>query len=166
AVVATEVRKLAERSRTAAREISGLASSSVKVASRSGQLLEELVPSIRKTADLVQEVVAASTEQANGVAQMTKAMMHVDHVTQRNASSAEELSAQAEALTQLVSFFRVEGDGERGSRVQPRPGMRAPAAAHALKAMANVQGPGARAARTSTQVPLTGEDREFKRFQV
>ncbi|QRK10183.1 MCP four helix bundle domain-containing protein [Archangium violaceum] len=117
AVVATEVRKLAERSRTAAKEISELASNSMKVATHSGELLAELVPSIRKTADLVQEVVAASVEQASGVGQMNKVMGHVDQVTQRNASAseelastAEELSAQAEALSQLVSFFRV-GDG-------------------------------------------------------
>ncbi|MCY1076104.1 methyl-accepting chemotaxis protein [Archangium lansingense] len=149
AVVATEVRKLAERSRTAAKEISGLATNSVKVAMRSGQLLVELVPAIRKTADLVQEVVAVSTEQADGVVQMNKAMMHVDQVTQRNASSAEELattaeelSAQAEALTQLVSYFRVEGGYERGARMQPRPGAGgaprrpAPSTAHALQAAA------------------------------
>ena len=116
AVVATEVRKLAERSRTAAQEISGLASSSVKVATRSGQLLEEMVPSIRRTAELVQEVVAASAEQASGVTQMNKAMLQVDQVTQRTASAAEELAstseelaAQAVALQQLVSYFRLGG---------------------------------------------------------
>ncbi|WP_375770159.1 methyl-accepting chemotaxis protein [Archangium gephyra] len=170
AVVATEVRKLAERSRTAAKEISGLATSSVKVATRSGQLLEELVPAIRKTADLVQEVVAASTEQADGVAQMNKAMQHVDQVTQRNASSAEELSstaeelsAQAAALTQLVSYFRVEDGRERGARMPPRPGV---GGAHALRAAANALGPGAPAPGPTVQAPLTGEDREFKRFQV
>jgi methyl-accepting chemotaxis protein len=181
AVVATEVRKLAERSRTAAKEISALASSSVKVATRSGQLLEELVPSIRKTADLVQEVVTASTEQASGVAQMNKAMLHVDQVTQRNASSseelastAEELSAQAEALTQLVSFFRVENGGERGApRAQVRPpltggpsGVQAHSPAHGLKAAANAHGSVAPTPRSPVQTPLTGEDREFKRFQV
>jgi methyl-accepting chemotaxis protein len=179
AVVATEVRKLAERSRTAAKEISELATSSVKVATRSGHLLEELVPAIRKTANLVQEVVAASTEQANGVVQMNKAMQHVDQVTQRNASSseelattAEELSAQAEALTQLVSYFRVEDSHERDARMQPRPGVggappgRTPSTAHALKAAANAHGPVAPALRPTDPAPLTGEDHEFKRFQV
>jgi methyl-accepting chemotaxis protein len=116
AVVATEVRKLAERSQSAAKEIGDLATSSVKVAERSGQLLKDLVPGIRKTAELVQEVAAASREQSAGVSQINKAMTKVDQVTQRNASAseelastAEEMSAQAEALQDLVSFFRVAG---------------------------------------------------------
>ncbi len=115
AVVATEVRKLAERSQSAAKEIGSLASSSVKVAERSGQLLIDLVPAIRKTADLVQEVAAASREQSSGVTQINQALGQVDQVTQRNASSAEELSStaeqmasQAEALTQLMSFFKMK----------------------------------------------------------
>jgi len=125
AVVATEVRKLAERSQVASKEISGLAASSVRVAERSGQLLEELVPAIRKTADLVQEVAAASNEQASGVAQINKAMTQVDQVTQRNAagaeqlaSTAEEMASQADALQQLMAFFRVDGtEGRRPSDV-------------------------------------------------
>ncbi len=121
AVVATEVRKLAERSQTAAKEIGDLADSSVKVANRAWELLAALVPSIRKTADLVQEVAAASQEQSTGVAQINKAMSEVDQVTQRNAtwaeelaSTAQEMASQAEALQQLMGFFRTVETEERG----------------------------------------------------
>ena len=116
AVVAAEVRKLAERSQSAAQEISSLATKSVNVAERSGAILKELVPAIQKTAELVQDVAAASKEQSSGVTQINKAMSQVDTVTQRNASSAEELSstseelaAQSEQLQQLMTFFRVRG---------------------------------------------------------
>jgi methyl-accepting chemotaxis protein len=116
AVVATEVRKLAERSQTAAKDIGELASSSVDVAQRSGRLLTDLVPTIRKTADLVREVTAASIEQSGGVAQINRAMTLVDQVTQRNASAseelastAEEMSSQAEALQQTIAYFKISG---------------------------------------------------------
>ena len=127
AVVATEVRKLAERSQAASREISDMAASSVSVAERSGELLAVLVPSIRKTAELVQEVAAASAQQASGVSQINRAMGHMDQVTQQNASAAEELAStaeelagQAEALQQLVSTFRVAGMGYGGGHSAPR----------------------------------------------
>src|SRR5204862_4480358 len=122
AVVATEVRKLAERSQSSSREISALASSSVRVADRSGTLLSDLVPSIRRTAELVMDVAAASNEQAAGVAQINQSLAQVDQVTQRNASAAdelaatsEELAAQAAALQNLVSFFRIGGDHAQSS---------------------------------------------------
>ncbi len=128
AVVATEVRKLAERSQTAAQEIGGLAANSVAVAERSGELLRELVPAIKKTSELVQEVSASSREQSLGVVQINKAMSSVDTVTQRNASSAEELSstaeelaAQSEALQQLMAFFRVAGERIASASRRPSP---------------------------------------------
>ena len=120
AVVATEVRKLAERSQASSREIRALASQSVGIADRSGELLDKLVPSIRRTADLVNEVVASSNEQATGVAQINQSLAQVDQVTQRNASAAEELAAtaeemaaQAESLQALVDFFRTGGGDHR-----------------------------------------------------
>lgn len=114
AVVAGEVRNLAERCRVAAQEIGGLAASNVQIAEHSGSLLAELVPSIQKTADLVQEVAATSGEQSAGVNQINRAISQVGLVTQRNAagaeelsSTAEELASQAEALQDMISFFRV-----------------------------------------------------------
>ncbi len=122
AVVAAEVRKLAERSQIAAQEIGNLASSSVKQAERAGMLLTEMVPSIRKTSDLVQEIASASQEQSSGVAQINGAMGQLNQTTQQNASAseelaatAEELGAQANELQQTMTFFKLE-DGSRTSR--------------------------------------------------
>jgi methyl-accepting chemotaxis protein len=117
AVVAAEVRKLAERSQVAAQEIGTVASSSVELAERAGKLLDEMVPSIRKTSDLVQEITAASEEQASGVGQINSAVVQLSQTTQQNASSSEELAATAEEMSsqavqlqQLMAFFRLGGD--------------------------------------------------------
>jgi methyl-accepting chemotaxis protein len=112
AVVAAEVRKLAERSQIAAKEIGDLAGGSVKTAERAGTLIDEIVPGIGRTSDLVQEIAAASQEQSAGVGQINTAMNQMNQITQTNASSSEELAAtaeemtsQAEQLLELVSFF-------------------------------------------------------------
>jgi methyl-accepting chemotaxis protein len=116
-VVASEIRRLAEKSETSAKDIAELAGASIATAERSGQLVSQLVPRIRMTAEVSQEVAAASREQASGIAGINKAMTQVDTVTQRNASTAEELSstseelaAQASSLNQLVGFFKLEDD--------------------------------------------------------
>ena len=118
AVVAAEVRKLAERSQIAAQEIGELATGSVAMAEKAGKLLDEIVPSINKTSDLVQEITAASEEQSSGVGQINTAMSQLNQVTQKNASSSEELAAtaeemgsQAEQLQQLMAYFKVDEHG-------------------------------------------------------
>jgi methyl-accepting chemotaxis protein len=123
AVVASEVRKLAERSQVAAAEISRLTADGVIRADSAGQLLARLVPDIRKTAELVREIAAASAEQDTGSTQVNKAMQQLDQVIQQNASASEEmstgadsLSAQAEVLQSAISFFKVDGMAERSAR--------------------------------------------------
>ncbi len=140
AVVAAEVRKLAERSQKAAGEIGTLSATSVRVAEKAGELLSKIVPDIRKTAELVQEISAASAEQNTGAEQINKAVMQLDKVTEENASAseelastAEELSAQAEHLQQSMSFFidRAAEGGENRPAAKARTVRALPASATA-----------------------------------
>jgi methyl-accepting chemotaxis protein len=115
AVVAAEVRKLAERSQTAAAEISSLSASTVRTAASAGEMLLGLVPDIEKTSALVTEITVASRELATGSAQISVSIQQLDKVTQENTSAAEELSAsaselasQADALADAISFFRTD----------------------------------------------------------
>jgi methyl-accepting chemotaxis protein len=114
AVVAAEVRKLAERSQKAAGEINELSTNSVEVAEKAGTVLDSLVPNIQKTAELVQEIAAASREQDAGADQISKSIQQLDAVIQQNASASEEmastseeLSGQSEQLAEMMSFFRL-----------------------------------------------------------
>ncbi len=118
AVVAAEVRRLAERSQTAAGEINRLSASSVQIAEKAGEMLGRIVPAIQKTADLVQEINAASNEQKSGADQINKAIQQLDQVIQQNAAASEEmastsqeLTGQAEQLQKTVSFFRTDDRG-------------------------------------------------------
>ncbi|QXT37491.1 MCP four helix bundle domain-containing protein [Sphingomonas sanguinis] len=120
AVVAAEVRKLAERSQTAAAEISGMSSDTVGAATQAGEMLTRLVPDIRRTAELVAEISAACREQDIGAVQINEAIQQLDKVTQQNASASEqisstseELASQAEELQESIAYFRVDGHGHQ-----------------------------------------------------
>jgi methyl-accepting chemotaxis protein len=156
AVVAAEVRKLAERSQVAAQEIGEVASSSVELAERAGKLLDAMVPSIRKTSELVQEISAASEEQSSGVGQISSAVNQLSHTTQQNASSSEELAAtaeemsgQAEQLQETMAFFKIgaESQGAGDSRRAAPASVRAP-----------------RSTPRATAAPTRSDEPEFARF--
>ncbi len=127
AVVASEVRKLAERSQNAAAEISELSSASVEVAETAGDMLNRMLPDIQKTAELVQEISAASKEQDAGAEQINKAIQQLDQVIQQNAgaseemsSTAEELSSQAEQLQSTIAFFKLDNQGASARKGRAR----------------------------------------------
>jgi methyl-accepting chemotaxis protein len=133
AVVAAEVRRLAERSQNAAGDINRLSATSVRISEKAGELLNAIVPAIQKTADLVQEINAASSEQKNGADQINKAIQQLDQVIQQNAAAAEEMSStagdlngQAEQLQTAVAFFKTGNTGGRtdkkhGRQISSRP---------------------------------------------
>ncbi|GAB4254057.1 MAG: hypothetical protein Kow0065_00670 [Methylomicrobium sp.] len=160
-VVAAEVRKLAENSRVTALEINELATNSVRIAEEAGKSLEEVVPNIQKTADLVEEITASSEEQAQGISQINDAMSQLDQATQQNASSseqlaatAEEMSGQAEQLQQAVAFFKVDNVSTNAVHIKRSP-------------MANKPtGPKASAKPSSTRSTVApNADPDFKDFE-
>lgn len=115
AVVAAEVRKLAERSGVAAAEIMELTGTSVEVAEQAGRMLSGIVPDIQRTAELIQEISAATTEQDAGASQVSASIQQLDQVVQQNASAAEEmastseeLASQAKQLEEITSYFKMD----------------------------------------------------------
>ena len=114
AVVAVEVRKLAERSQHAAKEITELSHDSVNNADEAGKMIQQIVPDIQKTAQLIQDITVSCEEQESGANQIRQAIGALDQVTQQNSATAEEsaaaseqLSAQAQSLQELVSRFKI-----------------------------------------------------------
>jgi len=115
AVVAAEVRSLAVRSLLAAKEINEITTKSVDIALRTNELFTDIVPLIQRTSSLVQEIAAASSEQSNGITQISSAIQTLNIVTQQNAasseelaSSSEEIASQSEALVDAISYFKVK----------------------------------------------------------
>lgn len=137
AVVASEVRKLAERSQGAAAEISALSSDSVKIAQEAGSMLGKLVPDIKKTAELVEEITASCREQDIGAEQINQAIQQLDKVTQQNSSASEEMAAtseelasQAEQLQDTIAYFRIEQSDTKARKAPAAVAHHAPAIHH------------------------------------
>ncbi|MEO0760399.1 MAG: methyl-accepting chemotaxis protein [Pseudomonadota bacterium] len=168
AVVASEVRKLAERSREAAAEIGTLSAETVRVSGEAGQKLEMLVPNIQRTADLVQEISAATREQNIGAEQINDAIRSLDGVIQKNAAAAEEsaatsgeLSAQAEELSTTIAYFNLAGTTMPAIRPVAAPATEfKPVPAHRTGARATSQAASSTAAAGTSAAaaqPMTGQ---------
>jgi methyl-accepting chemotaxis protein len=165
AVVAAEVRKLAERSGVAAAEISELSGNSVAIAEQAGKMLEKMVPDITRTAELVQEIAAASAEQYTGGSQIKAAILELDRVVQQNtaesehvAASSEELAGHAEQVREAIDYFRLSGGATR-TRASVRPSAPAPRGLPAPSAPA-----GSTAPRPLSRASGGEDPGDFERF--
>ncbi|TXN42209.1 methyl-accepting chemotaxis protein [Methylobacterium sp. WL7] len=174
AVVASEVRKLAERSQAAAAEIGTLSADTVKAAQQAGEMLGRLVPDIRRTAGLVEEISAACREQDVGSAQINQAIQQLDKVTQQNASASqqvsatsEELATQAERLQATIAYFRIDAAGADAPAAQLRrtaARMAAPAKAAAKNRPARINAPVAAASQDGFVLDMNEGDARDSEF--
>jgi len=178
AVVASEVRKLAERSQVAAGEITRLSSASVAGAEKAGEIIGRLVPEIKKTADLVEAISAASREQASGSEQIGRAMVQLDSVIQQNASASQEmasmaveLSNHAARLSDALSFFKIEETVQAEAETK-RPGILVASASSTQTVVQKLRpeprvmtGASARQAKTTALAArIDARDGEFEEF--
>jgi methyl-accepting chemotaxis protein len=152
AVVAAEVRNLAQRSATAAKEIKELINDSVtktaegtRQVENAGHTMGEVVTSVKRVADIISEITAASVEQSQGINQVNGAITTMDEATQQNAAlveqaaaAAESLEEQARALTDVVSVFKLDNGNaspSRKTRSQPVARLAAPKSVSKLAAI-------------------------------
>ena len=113
AVVAAEVRNLAGRSATAAKEIKSLVNDTVQkvqdgsdLVNQSGAQLGEIVSAVKKVADIIAEISAASIEQSAGIEQVNRAVMQMDQMTQQNAALVEEAASTSASMAHLAGDLR------------------------------------------------------------
>jgi methyl-accepting chemotaxis protein len=133
AVVATEVRTLAGRSASAARQIKELIADSVQkvkdgsvFVSRSGQTLEQIVTSVKKVSDIVAEIAAASREQSAGIAQVNRAVLQMDELTQQNAALVEQATTASQSMAhEAFGLHEMMAGYQLGASEQPRSVQRA-----------------------------------------
>ncbi|MFH1743170.1 MAG: methyl-accepting chemotaxis protein, partial [bacterium] len=169
AVVAVEVRKLAERSQQAAKEISGLAGSSVDRAEKAGQLIQQVVPDIQKTSELVEEITLASREQSSGANQIRETVSTLDQVTQQNsatseetAAASEELSGQAQTMQEMVSRFKIGTNGKTALRMETSTGHRYREVAHPTSSVPRLPSPKDKRKSKEHEEDLALEFSEYK----
>ena len=146
-----------------------MAGSSVELAEKAGRLLDQMVPNIKKTSDLVQEITAASEEQSSGVGQINSAVSQLSQTTQQNASSSEELAAtseemssQAEQLQQVMAFFKLGGAHHAGAKPAKVASGRATAKAPAKPVPARK--PGGRVNGFALAMPAGVDETQFTKY--